>query len=55
VHKKVLLQAAACNLALLMRAWCGTGKPKAAHIEGEAILVTLVFLAAISLHETSEN
>ena len=49
VQKKVLLQAAACNLALLMRAWYGAGKPKAAHDQmEEAILATLVFLAAIS-------
>jgi transposase len=31
VHKKLLIQAAACNLALLMRALYGAGKPKAAH------------------------
>jgi transposase len=31
VHKKFLLQAAACNLALLMRSRYGAGKPKAAH------------------------
>jgi transposase len=31
VHKKLLIQAAACNLALLMRALSGAGKPKAAH------------------------
>lgn len=31
VHKKLLIQAAACNLALLMRALGGAGKPKAAH------------------------
>jgi transposase len=49
VHKKVLLQAAACNLALLMRASHGAGKPKAAHDQmEEAILATLAFLAAIS-------
>lgn len=30
-HKKLLIQAAACNLALLMRALGGAGKPKAAH------------------------
>jgi hypothetical protein len=28
VHKKLLIQAAACNLALLMRSMYGTGKPK---------------------------
>lgn len=31
VHKKLLLQAAACNLALLMRSLYGAGKPRAAH------------------------
>ena len=31
VHKKLLLQAAACNLALLMRSLHGAGKPRAAH------------------------
>jgi transposase len=49
VHKKVLLQAAACNLALLMRSLHGAGKPKAAHDQlQEAILATLAFLAAVS-------
>src|SRR6476646_284095 len=31
VHKKLLVQAAACNLALLMRSIYGAGKPRAAH------------------------
>ena len=31
VHKKFLIQAAACNLALLMRSLYGSGKPRAAH------------------------
>src|SRR5215472_6388818 len=31
VHKKFLIQAAACNLALLMRSIYGAGKPRAAH------------------------
>ncbi len=31
VHKKFLIQAAACNLALLMRRLDGAGKPRAAH------------------------
>ena len=30
VHKRLLVQAAACNLALLLRSWYGAGKPKAA-------------------------
>ena len=49
VRKKVLLQAAACNLALLMRSLYGAGKPKAANDQIQtAILVTLMFLAAVS-------
>jgi transposase len=39
VHKKFLIQAAACNLALLMRSMYGSGKPRAAH-EG---IIGLVF------------
>jgi transposase len=31
VHKKFLIQAAACNLALLLRSTYGSGKPKEAH------------------------
>ena len=31
VHKRLLLQAAACNLALLLRSFYGAGKPRAAH------------------------
>ena len=31
VHKRLLLQAAACNLALLLRFQYGAGKPRAAH------------------------
>src|SRR5215467_8411531 len=49
VRKKVLIQAAACNLALLMRSLYGVGKPKAAHDNlPAAILATLLFLAAIN-------
>jgi transposase len=48
VHKKLLIQAAACNLALLMRARYGSGKPKAAH-DGvvDAILTILAVLKAV--------
>jgi transposase len=43
VHKKLLIQAAACNLALLMRALYGAGKPRAAQDRwGELIFVVLV-------------
>jgi hypothetical protein len=31
VYKKLLIQAAACNLAMLMRTLYGAGKPRAAH------------------------
>jgi transposase len=49
VRKKVLIQAAACNLALLMRSLYGSGKPKVAHDQLQsAILATLMFLTAIS-------
>ena len=43
VHKKFLIQAAACNLALLMRSLYGAGKPRAAH-EG-VIELFFAFLA----------
>jgi transposase len=49
VHKKFLIQAAACNLALLMRSKYGAGKPRAAHDRAvEAILVFLAVMEAIS-------
>src|SRR5437868_9655182 len=48
VHKKFLIQAAACNLALLMRSTYGSGKPRAAHDRAaEAILVILVVIKAV--------
>jgi len=48
VHKKLLLQAAACNLALLMRSLYGTGKPRAAHDQlVEAVFTILAFMNAI--------
>jgi transposase len=48
VHKKLLIQAAACNLALLMRTLFGAGKPRAAHDRTiEAVLTTLAFMRAI--------
>jgi len=51
VHKKLLLQAAACNLALLMRSMYGSGKPRAAH-EGVIELV-FAFLALMKAFENS--
>src|SRR5437660_8629343 len=47
-HKKFLIQAAACNLALLLRSRYGSGKPRAAHDRAaEAILVILAAIKAI--------
>jgi transposase len=48
VHKKLLIQAAACNLALLMRSIYGAGKPKAAH-DGlrQAVFAILHFIKAV--------
>jgi transposase len=49
VHKKLLIQAAACNLALLMRSMYGAGKPRAAHDQAvEAIFAILSLIKAIS-------
>ena len=42
VHKKFLIQAAACNLALLMRSMYGSGKPRAAH-DGVADAILTIF------------
>ena len=48
VHKKLLIQAAACNLALLMRSIFGAGKPKAAHDQiGKAVFAILGFIKAV--------
>ncbi len=51
VRKKFLIQAAACNLALLMRSTCGAGKPRAAHDAAvDAILTILAVVMAIEDH-----
>ncbi len=48
VHKRLLIQAAACNLALLLRSFYGAGKPKAAHdLKLEAILAFLRLTIAL--------
>jgi transposase len=48
VHKKLLIQAAACNLALLMRSLYGTGKPKAAHDHiRRAVFAIVDFIRAV--------
>jgi len=51
VHKKFLIQAAACNLALLMRSMHGAGKPKAAH--DRALAAIFAILAALTTHDDS--
>jgi transposase len=45
VHKKFLIQAAACNLALLLRSLDGSGKPKAA--SDRAVAAIFAILAVI--------
>ncbi len=50
VHKRLLLQAAACNLALLLRSLHGAGKPKAAHDIKSAAILTFLRLS-IALFE----
>lgn len=48
VHKKFLIQAAACNLALLLRSTYGSGKPRAAHDRAaEVILMILAVIRAV--------
>src|SRR3954449_8425718 len=48
VHKKLLVQAAACNLALLMRSIYGAGKPRAAHDQAsEAVFAILAFIKVL--------
>ena len=42
VHKKFLIQAAACNLALLLRSTYGSGKPRAAHDRAAEVILTIL-------------
>lgn len=53
VHKKLLIQAAACNLALLMRALYGAGKPRAAHDRRGQLTFTILrlYLMLITLYQ----
>jgi transposase len=52
-RKKLFIQAAACNLALLMRSLYGAGKPRAAHdLAVEAIFAILAFVKAV--HDLSK-
>ena len=63
VHKKLLLQAAACNLALLLRSLYGAGKPRAAHDRViDAVFALFAFMSAVegfgptrSAHQTSQR
>jgi transposase len=41
VHKKFLIQAAACNLALLLRSRYGSGKPRAAHDRAAEVILMI--------------
>jgi transposase len=50
VHKKFLIQAAACNLALLLRSRYGSGKPRAAHDRA-----TRAFLMILAVMKTVED
>ena len=48
VHKKLLIQAAACNLALLLRSLYGAVKPRAAHDRVvAAVLAILAFMSVV--------
>jgi transposase len=51
VHKKLLIQATACNLALLMRSIYGAGKPRAAH--ERVVAAIFAILAAIMASDES--
>jgi transposase len=54
VSKKFLIQAAACNLALLMRSRYGSGKPRAGHDKAaDAFLMILVVMRAVEEHFSS--
>jgi transposase len=56
VHKRLLVQAAACNLALLLRSLTGAGKPKAAHdLKSAAFFAFLQLLSALFEAECAER
>jgi transposase len=56
IHKRLLVQAAACNLALLLRSLYGAGKPKAAHdLKGAAIFVFLRLMSVLFEAECVER
>jgi transposase len=47
VHKKLLIQAAACNLALLMRTSYGAGKPRATHDRRSELVLAYLWLNSV--------
>ena len=47
VHKRLLIQAAACNLALLLRSLYGAGKPRVAHDLSVSALLAFLRLASV--------
>jgi transposase len=47
VHKKFLIQAAACNLALLLRLRYGSGKPRAAHDRAAKAILTILIVRTL--------
>jgi transposase len=56
VHKRLLVQAAACNLALLLRTLYGAGKPKAAHdLSPDRLFAILSLLLALIRPETENR
>jgi transposase len=56
VHKRLLVQAAACNLALLLRSLYGVGKPKAAHdLKSAAIFAFLWLMSALFQAECADS
>ena len=50
VHKKFLIQAAACNLALLLRSTYGSGKPKAAHDRAAEVILMIFAVMKTAEH-----
>jgi len=57
VHKKLLIQAAACNLALLMRTLYGAGKPRAAHDRRNQLILAILqlYLALTALCDSEST
>jgi transposase len=56
VHKTLLVQAAGCNLALLLRSWYGAGQPKAAHdLKSAAIFAFLLLISALFEAECADR